>query len=137
VPARTRVGLTTKIGSKNSLYPHSYFTEHLVGAFEKLPWESDLNHAPWSLLDRRLNNYTGNHLQAFSLDRNRRTSRKYGRWRELPAAAQKNLRSKHQGAEENQLRNRKLARSRPKPGLDMRTSSTGSTEVTALPLSSD
>jgi hypothetical protein len=44
---------------------------------------------------------------------------------ELPAAAQKNLCSKQQGAEENQLWNRELARSRPKPGLDTRTSSTG------------
>jgi hypothetical protein len=35
----------------------------------------------------------------------------YGPWSELPAAAQKNLRPKQQGAEENQLRNRELARS--------------------------
>jgi hypothetical protein len=111
-----------KIGSKNSLYPHRHFTEHLV---EKLPRENNLNHEPSSLLDRRLKNYTENHLQAFSLDRNRRTSRKYGPWGELPAAAQKNLCSKQQGAEENQLWNRELARSRPKPGLDTRTSSTG------------
>jgi hypothetical protein len=43
---------TIKIGSKNSLYPHRYFTEHLVGAFEKSPRESDLNHKSSSLLIR-------------------------------------------------------------------------------------
>jgi hypothetical protein len=34
----------TKIGSKNSLCPHRYFTKHLVGAFEKSPRKTDLNH---------------------------------------------------------------------------------------------
>jgi hypothetical protein len=44
VLARPRVRSTTKIDSKNSLYPHSHFTEHLVGAFEKSPRKSNLNH---------------------------------------------------------------------------------------------
>jgi hypothetical protein len=35
------VRLTTKIGLKNSLYPHRHFTEHLVGVFEKQPVEND------------------------------------------------------------------------------------------------
>jgi hypothetical protein len=39
VLARLRERLMAKIDSKNSLYPHRYFTEHLVGVFEKPPWE--------------------------------------------------------------------------------------------------
>jgi hypothetical protein len=58
MPVRLRVRLTTKIRSKNSLYPHRHFTEHLVGAFRKSPWESDLNHETSSFLIRQLNNYT-------------------------------------------------------------------------------
>jgi hypothetical protein len=52
----------TKIRSNNSLYPHRHFTEQLVGAFRKSPWESDLNQEPSSLLIRRLKNHTGIHL---------------------------------------------------------------------------
>jgi hypothetical protein len=44
--------------SKNSLYPHSHFTEHLLDAYGKSPWEHNLNHEFSSLLIRRLNNYT-------------------------------------------------------------------------------
>jgi hypothetical protein len=35
---------------KNSLYPHRYFTEHLVDVFRKLQQESNLNHEFSSLL---------------------------------------------------------------------------------------
>jgi hypothetical protein len=63
VLARPRVRSTTKIRSKNSLYPHRYFTEQLVGAFGKSPRESDLNQEPSSLLIRRLKNHTRVHLQ--------------------------------------------------------------------------
>jgi hypothetical protein len=35
--------LTMKIESKISLYPHRHFTEHLVGAFKKSPWECNSN----------------------------------------------------------------------------------------------
>jgi hypothetical protein len=41
--AETRARSTIKIGSKNSLYPHSHFTEHLMGMFRKSLRESDLN----------------------------------------------------------------------------------------------
>jgi hypothetical protein len=44
----------TKIGSKNSLYSHRHFTEHLMSAFEKPPRKSNLNHESSSLLDWRL-----------------------------------------------------------------------------------
>jgi hypothetical protein len=54
----------TKIGSKNNLYPHMYFTKYLMGTFRKPPWESDLNCEFSSLLIRRLKNYTKNQLQA-------------------------------------------------------------------------
>jgi hypothetical protein len=50
-----------KIGSKNSLYPHRHFTEHLVAVFGKSPRESNLNHESSSLLIRRLENNTGAH----------------------------------------------------------------------------
>jgi hypothetical protein len=55
----------TKIGSKNSLYPHSHFTEHLIGAFEKSLRESDLNQESSSLLICQLKSYTGFSLQRF------------------------------------------------------------------------
>jgi hypothetical protein len=44
VLARPRARSMIKIKLKNSLCTHRHFTEHLVGAFEKLPWECDLNH---------------------------------------------------------------------------------------------
>jgi hypothetical protein len=56
----------TKIDSKNSLYPHMHFTEHLVDVFRKSLRESDLNHKFSSLLIRRLKNNTGLHLQQFA-----------------------------------------------------------------------
>jgi hypothetical protein len=40
VPTRPRARSTTKIGSKNNLYLHRHFTEHLVGAFGKTPWDA-------------------------------------------------------------------------------------------------
>jgi hypothetical protein len=49
----------TKIRSKNNLYPHRHFTEHLVDAFGKSPRESDLNHETSSFSIQRLKNYTG------------------------------------------------------------------------------
>jgi hypothetical protein len=51
---------------KNSLYPHSHFTEHLVDAFEKSPRENNLNHESSSLI-RWLKSYTGISLQQFPL----------------------------------------------------------------------
>jgi hypothetical protein len=42
--ARPRAKSTMKIGSKNNLYPQKHFTEHLMDAFKKPPWKSDLNH---------------------------------------------------------------------------------------------
>jgi hypothetical protein len=48
-----------KIGLKTSLYPHRYFTEQLMDAFRKSPWESDLNHETLSFSIRQLKNYTG------------------------------------------------------------------------------
>jgi hypothetical protein len=67
VPTRTRARSTTKIGSKNSLYTHMNFTEHLVGALEKSPQENDLNQEPSSLLIRWLKNLTSFTLQQFTL----------------------------------------------------------------------
>jgi hypothetical protein len=61
--ARSRKRLTTKIRSKNNLYPHRHFTFHLVGAFGKLPPESNLNKESSSLLIRRLKNHTDSSLQ--------------------------------------------------------------------------
>jgi hypothetical protein len=58
VLARPRAKSTIKIDSKNSLYPHSHFTEHLVGAFGKPTLKSNLNHESSSLLIRRLKNNT-------------------------------------------------------------------------------
>jgi hypothetical protein len=52
-----------KIGSKNNLYPQSYFIEHLVDAFEKPPQKSNSFDEPSSLLIQWLNNYIRNHLQ--------------------------------------------------------------------------
>jgi hypothetical protein len=46
---------TTKIDSKNSLSPFRHFTEHLVGVFEKLPRENDLDHEFSRLSTRWLN----------------------------------------------------------------------------------
>jgi hypothetical protein len=45
---------TTKINSKNNLSPLRYFTEHLVGVFEKLPRGNDLDHKSSRLLIRWL-----------------------------------------------------------------------------------
>jgi hypothetical protein len=75
--ARTRARLTTKIESKISLYPHSHFTEHLVGAFGKPPQESDLNHESSSLLIQWLKHYTGISLQWFT--QNTSTNRNHRR----------------------------------------------------------
>jgi hypothetical protein len=43
VSARTHARSTIEIISNNSIYPHRQFTEHLVSAFGKSPWESNLN----------------------------------------------------------------------------------------------
>jgi hypothetical protein len=66
VLAQPQARLTMKTGSKNSLYPHRHFTEHLVDAFGKSPWKSDLNHESSSLLIQRLESYTGITLQPFT-----------------------------------------------------------------------
>jgi hypothetical protein len=49
----------TKINSKNSLYPFSHFTEHLVDVFKKLPRENDLDHESSRLLIWWLKSTTG------------------------------------------------------------------------------
>jgi hypothetical protein len=41
---------TTKIRPKNILYPHRHFIEHLMDAFRKSAWKSDLNQKSSSLL---------------------------------------------------------------------------------------
>jgi hypothetical protein len=51
VLARPDVRSTTKIDSKNSLYPLRHFTEHMVNVFRKLPWKNDLDHESSSLFD--------------------------------------------------------------------------------------
>jgi hypothetical protein len=48
-----------KIGLKTSLYPYRHFTEHLVDAFGKSPWDSDLNHETSSFSIRQRKNNTG------------------------------------------------------------------------------
>jgi hypothetical protein len=92
--ARTRARSTTKIESKNNLYPHNHFTEHLVNAFKKSPWENNLNQKFLSLLDRWLKNKYWLHLQGFQSqhNRNRRTAatrcacgrKRTGGWRLVP-----------------------------------------------------
>jgi hypothetical protein len=67
----------TKIESKNSLYPHNHFTEHLMGAFGKSSWKSDLNHKSSSLFNRWLKNYTCNTLQQFTQNQRLETNRKW------------------------------------------------------------
>jgi hypothetical protein len=59
VLAGPRVRSTTKFDSKNSLYPLSHFTEHLVGVFRKLPRENDLDHESSRFLIRWLKSTTG------------------------------------------------------------------------------
>jgi hypothetical protein len=54
-----------KIESKNSLYPHRYFIEHLVDVFKKSPWKNNLNQESSSLLIKWLKNNTGISLQWF------------------------------------------------------------------------
>jgi hypothetical protein len=56
----------TKLDSKNSLYPLSHFTKHLMDVFRKLPRKSNLNHESSSLLIRQLKNLTGFTLQPFT-----------------------------------------------------------------------
>jgi hypothetical protein len=60
---KTRARLTMKIGSKLSLCPHRYFTEHLVDAFKKSPRESKLNYKILSFSIRQLKNNIGFILQ--------------------------------------------------------------------------
>jgi hypothetical protein len=50
---------TTKIDSKNSLYPLMHFTEHLVDMFRKLPQENNLDHGSLRFLIRWLKSTTG------------------------------------------------------------------------------
>jgi hypothetical protein len=59
VLVRSRESSTTQIDSENSLSPLGHFTEHLVGVFEKLPPENNLDHESSSLLTRQLKNHTG------------------------------------------------------------------------------
>jgi hypothetical protein len=51
-----------KIGLKNSSFPHRHFTEHLVSAFGKSPWEYNLNHETLSFSIWQLKSNTGRHL---------------------------------------------------------------------------
>jgi hypothetical protein len=50
VLARLRARSTTKIDSKNGLYRHRHFTEHLLYVFGKSSRNSDLNHKCSNLL---------------------------------------------------------------------------------------
>jgi hypothetical protein len=75
---RPRERSTIKIDSKNSLYPLSQFTEHLVGVFGKLPLENDLDHKSSRLSIRWLNSTPGIqlaklHTQTKSQSPNHRT----------------------------------------------------------------
>jgi hypothetical protein len=63
VLVRPHARSTIEINPKNSLYPHRHFTKQLVGAFEKSPRKSNLNHKSSSLLDRRLKSKYQLHLQ--------------------------------------------------------------------------
>jgi hypothetical protein len=63
MPARTRVRLTIKINSKNSLYSHRHFTKHLVNAFRKSPRESNSNLKTSSLLLPLLRAIPASHVQ--------------------------------------------------------------------------
>jgi hypothetical protein len=76
---KTLTRSTIEINSKNSLYPHRHFTEHLVGAFGKSPQESDLNNESLSLLNRQLKNYTGISLQRFTQE----FHRKFTTWTDI------------------------------------------------------
>jgi hypothetical protein len=55
VLVRSRESSTTQIDSENSLSPLGHFTEHLVGVFEKLPPENNLDHESSSFSIRWLN----------------------------------------------------------------------------------
>jgi hypothetical protein len=55
VLVRSRESSTTQIDSENNLSPLGHFTEHLVGVFEKLPPENNLDHETSSLSIRWLN----------------------------------------------------------------------------------
>jgi hypothetical protein len=57
VLARPRERPTKKIDLKNSLYPLSHFTEHLV--LNKLPQENDLDHESSSFFDPAAQDKTG------------------------------------------------------------------------------
>jgi hypothetical protein len=113
MPVRLHVRLTTKIGSKNSLYPHWHFTEQLVNAFRKSPWERNLNHEILSFLIRQLKNYTGLQLQPSTSNTRKihiKTSRQAGRTAEQqkqnpagPPDADGENRSRSNGAEVGEL----------------------------------
>jgi hypothetical protein len=68
VDTQISAGKTTSVstirdGSKDGLYPHSHFTEDLVGAFRKSSQESNFNYKTLSFLIRQLKNNTGFTLQ--------------------------------------------------------------------------
>jgi hypothetical protein len=50
---------STKIDSKNSLYPFRHFIEHLVGVFRKLPRRNNLDDESSRFLIRWLKSTTG------------------------------------------------------------------------------
>jgi hypothetical protein len=56
---RPRARSTMKTGSKNNFCPHSYFTEHLVCVFRKLPQKNNLDHESSRLSIRWLNSTPG------------------------------------------------------------------------------
>jgi hypothetical protein len=59
VLARPRERSTTKIDSKNSLYPLSHFTEQLMGVFSKIPQKNNLDHESSSFFDPAAKDKTG------------------------------------------------------------------------------
>jgi hypothetical protein len=69
VPARPQARSTIRDRSKDSLYPHSHFTEHLVGAFRKSPRERNFNYKTSSFSIRQLKNNNGFTLQQTTITR--------------------------------------------------------------------
>jgi hypothetical protein len=60
---KTTREIDNKNSAQNSLSPLEHFTERLVGVFEKLLWENELDHEISRLLIRQLKDTTELHLQ--------------------------------------------------------------------------
>jgi hypothetical protein len=64
VLTRPRARSTTEINSENSLFPHRYFTEHLMDVFRK---SEQFKPKTLEIFIRQLKKHTGDHLQQFAL----------------------------------------------------------------------